>query len=94
MVSRVSWPTPAFDAGLHVGDSILAINGKPISAISREELNKLLVPEGTSPLMLEISRLGKKRTFTVRPVTQRKAEASIGRKPTKSRLVPQACPAS
>jgi C-terminal processing protease CtpA/Prc len=94
MVSRVSWPSPAFDAGLHVGDSILAVDGKPISTISREELSKLLVPEGTTPLALEISRLGKKRIFTVKPVTQRKAEGAIGRKPTKSRFVPQGCPAS
>jgi predicted metalloprotease with PDZ domain len=94
MVSRVSWPSPGFDAGLHVGDSILAVNGKPISAISREELEKLLIPEGTSPLTFEIFRLGEKRIFTVKPVTQRKAEGSIGRKLTKSRFVPQACPAS
>jgi len=94
MVSRVTWPSPAFDAGLHVGDSILAINGKPVSAIGREELGKLLLPEGASPLTFEISRLGEKRFFTVKPVTQRKAEASIGRKPAKSRFVPQGCPAS
>jgi len=94
MVSRVSWPSPAFDAGLHVGDSILAINGKSISAISREELGKLLVPEGPSSVRLEISRLGKKKTLTVNPVTHRNAEGSIGRKPTKFRFVPQGCPAS
>jgi S1-C subfamily serine protease len=94
MVSRVSWPSPAFDAGLHVGDSILAINGKPISMIDREELGKLLLPEGASPLTLEITRLGKKKTFTVRPATWSNAEGSIGRKPTKSRFVPQGCPAS
>lgn len=94
MVSRVSWPSPAFDAGLHVGDSILAINGKPIRMIDREELDRLLVPGGTSPLALEISRLGKKKAFTVNPVIYRNAEESIGRKPTKSQLVPQGCPAS
>jgi S1-C subfamily serine protease len=94
MVSRVSWPSPAFDAGLHVGDSILGINGKPISKISREELSKLLIPERASPLALEISRLGRKKTFTLNPVTYRKAEESIGRKPAQSRFVPQGCPES
>jgi len=94
MVSRVTWPSPAFDAGLHVGDSILAINGKPIFAISREELGNLLVPEGASPLTFEISRLGKKKTLAVKPVTYRRSYGSIGRKPTKSSFVPQACPAS
>ena len=94
IVSRVQWPSPAFDAGLHVGDSILGINGMPISGIGREELGKLMVPEGTSPMALEISRLGKKKTFTLNPVTYRNAEESIGRKPTKSRFVPQGCPAS
>jgi predicted metalloprotease with PDZ domain len=94
MVSQVQWPSPAFGAGLHVGDTILAINGMRISGISREELSKLLVPEGASPLALEISRLGKKKTFTVIPVTYRQAEESIGRKPAHSRFVPEGCPAS
>lgn len=94
IVSQVSWPSPAFDAGLHVGDGILGINGKPISGISREELGKLLVPEGSSPMALDISRLGKKKTITVNPVTYRNAEESIGREPTRSRFVPQGCPAT
>ncbi len=94
MISRVSWPSPAFGAGLHVGDSILAINGKPISAISREELGKLLVPQGSAALTLEVSRLGKKKTLTVKPATYRNTEESIGRKPAKSGFVPQGCPAS
>jgi len=94
MVSQVEWPSPAFDAGLHVGDSILAINGVPISGISREELSNLLVPEGALPWALQISRLGKKKTFTVIPVTYRQAEESIGRKPARYQFVPQGCPAS
>jgi len=94
MISRVSWPSPAFGTGLHVGDSILAVNGKPISAISREELGGLLVPQGSTALTLGISRLGKKKTFTVKPATRRAAEQAIGRKPTKSGFVPQGCPAS
>jgi C-terminal processing protease CtpA/Prc len=94
MISRVSWPSPAFGAGLHVGDSIVAVNGKPISAISREELGELLVPQGSTALTLGISRLGKKKTFTVKPATRRAAEQAIGRKPTKSGFVPQGCPAS
>ena len=96
MISRVEWPSPAFDAGLHVGDSILAINGKPTSATSREDLGKLLVPQGPAPLTLEISRLGKKETLTVKPATHRDAEEAIGRKPAKSGFgfVPPGCPAS
>jgi C-terminal processing protease CtpA/Prc len=94
MVSEVHWPSPAFDAGLHVGDAILAINGKPISGISREEFGKLLVPEGASPMTFEVSRLGRKKTFTVRPATYRSAEAGIGRKLTKSGSVPEGCPSS
>jgi C-terminal processing protease CtpA/Prc len=94
MISRVEWPSPASAAGLHVGDSILAINGKPTSAISQEDLGKFLVPQGPAPLKLEISRLGKKKTLTVKPATHRDAEEAIGRKPTKSGFVPQGCPAS
>jgi S1-C subfamily serine protease len=94
MVSEVDWPSPAFDAGLHVGDSILAVNGKPISEISREELGKLLVPAGASMMSIDVSRLGRKKTFTINPVTHRTAEAGIGRKSTKSGFVPEGCPAS
>jgi C-terminal processing protease CtpA/Prc len=94
MISRVEWPSPAFDAGLHVGDSIVAVNGKPLSAISREDLGELLVPRGSAALTLDISRLGKKKTLTVKPATYRDAEQAIGRKPTKSGFVPQGCPAS
>jgi len=44
MVDHVPKPSLAFGAGLHVGDSMLAFNGRVVSAISREELSKLLVP--------------------------------------------------
>ena len=57
-------------------------------------MGKLLVPQGPAPSKLEISRLGKKTTLTVKPATYRDAEQAIGRKPTKSDFVPQGCPAS
>lgn len=94
MVSEVHWPSPAFDAGLHVGDSILAINGKPMSGISREEFGKLLVPESALPITFEVSRLGRKKTFSVKPATHRNVEAGIGRKLTKSGSMPEGCPSS
>jgi S1-C subfamily serine protease len=94
MVSEVDWPSPAFDAGLHVGDPILAVNGKAMSEISREELGKLLVPAGASIMSIDVSRLGRKKTFTINAVTHRTAEAGIGRKSTKSGFVPEGCPAS
>ncbi len=69
MVANVNWPSPAFNAGLHLGDSILAINGKAISDISRQEIAKLSAPEDNSPLKFEVLRLGNKKRITVKPVT-------------------------
>jgi C-terminal processing protease CtpA/Prc len=100
MVSGVYWPSPAFDAGLHVGDSILTINGKAIASMSGEEVAKLLGAEGTLPTTFQVSRLGRKKTFTVKPATYRSAEAAIGRKWNKFsggqqyRPVPKGCPSS
>jgi C-terminal processing protease CtpA/Prc len=103
MVASVDWPSAAFEAGLHVGDSMVAVNGRLISGMSQEEFGKLLVPSNASSITLEVSRLGRTKTFTVRPLTYRSAEAAIGRKwtnPANSpggpppRPVPEACPSS
>lgn len=92
MVAQVEYPSPAFDAGLHVGDLLLAVNGLPIAQIDRKDLSKLLTPSSPAKVVLEVSRLNKKMSFTLTPVTYRAALASIGRKPTKFGTTPQSCP--
>jgi C-terminal processing protease CtpA/Prc len=92
IVAQVQYPSPAFDAGLHVGDLLLTVNGLPIAQIDRKDLSKLLTPSGPAKVVLEVSRLNKKMSFTLTPVTYRAALASIGRKPTKFGTTPQNCP--
>jgi C-terminal processing protease CtpA/Prc len=90
----VDYPSPAFDAGLHVGDLIISVNGVAIEQIGRQELGQLLSPKKSLEIALGVSRLGKKMTFRVTPVTYRAALASIGRKLTKFGPAPQHCPES
>jgi C-terminal processing protease CtpA/Prc len=94
MVDEVDYPSPAFDAGLHVGDRILAVNAVPVEQINRQQLGEMLQPKGGSELRLEVSRLGKKQSFQIKPVTYAQAEAKIGRKITKKGPVPEHCPES
>jgi C-terminal processing protease CtpA/Prc len=94
MVDQVDYPSPAFDAGLHVGDRILAVNAVPIEQITRQQLGEMLQPKGDSELRLEVSRVGKKLAFQIKPETYAEAEAKIGRKIIKQRPVPEHCPES
>ncbi len=82
IVSGVTYPSPAFDAGLLVGDLILAVNGEPIEHITREHLSDLVNPDSPSSLALEISRLGRTIHSLLTPVTEAQAQAGIGRKMT------------
>lgn len=92
VVEEVKYPSPAFDAGLHLGDEILAVNGEPIA--SREQLASVLFPVRASELDLEISRLGRKLTFRVKPLTYEATLAKIGRKLTSSGPAPLGCAGS
>jgi C-terminal processing protease CtpA/Prc len=94
MVDQVDYPSPTFDAGLHVGDRILAVNAVPIEQITRQQLGEMLQPKGDSELRLEVSRVGKKLSFQIKPETYSEAEAKIGRKIIKNRPVPEHCPES
>jgi len=92
MVFQVDYPSPAFNAGLHVGDRILAFNGIPTERITRQQLKELLQPKADHELRLDVSRLNQRLAFQVKPVTPADALAKIGRKITKSRSVPAHCP--
>lgn len=94
VIAHVQYPSPAFKAGIHVGDMLLAINGSPLNRIDAPDLSRLLTPSSAARIVLGISRLKKKANITVTPVTYRSALASIGRKPTKFGTAPESCPNS
>lgn len=82
IVTGVDYPSPAFTAGLHVGDEVMAADEKPIEQITREQLSQLLEPSGPSELSLEVLRLGKMLNFRFAALTEAQAQAGIGRKMT------------
>lgn len=94
MVEQIDYPSPAFDAGLHIGDRILAVNAVAIEQITGQQLVEMLQPRGDSELRLEVSRLDKKLEFQIKPGTYGEVEAKIGRKITKKGPAPQHCPES
>jgi C-terminal processing protease CtpA/Prc len=92
VVAHVQYPSPAFKAGIHLGDVLLAVNGLPLDRIDASDLSRLLTPSSAQKIVLGISRLNKKMSITLTPVTYRAALASIGRKPTKFGTAPESCP--
>jgi C-terminal processing protease CtpA/Prc len=93
MVAQVKYPSPAFDAGLHVGDRVLAVNGTRIERMTRQQLTEMLQPKADSELKLDVSRLNQRLAFQIKPVTPADAQAKIGRKITKQHgPVPANCP--
>lgn len=92
IVDEVYYPSPAFDAGLHLGDRVLKINSVQIEQITPQQLREMLQPKGAYELGLEVSRLGKVMEFRIKPATLGEAEAKIGRKITKKGSAPQHCP--
>ena len=82
MVAGVAYPSPAFDAGLLVGDLIVAVNGKPIQHVTQDELSNLLNTDSPAPVALDVSRLGATIHSVLTPVTDAQAQAGIGRKMT------------
>ncbi len=82
VVREVAYPSAAFAAGMHVGDAILAVNGRPVKQITREPMEETLYPSTPTPLRIDALRLGKKIHFELTPMTEAQAQASIGRKMT------------
>ena len=94
VVEEVEYALPAFDARMHVGDLILAADGKPMENISLEELSRILSPTGPSEVTFEVSRLERNLSFRLRPVPYSAALDKIGRKITKFGPAPKHCPGS
>jgi C-terminal processing protease CtpA/Prc len=87
----VEWPSPAFDAGLRVGDEVLFFGGKSIAEISRDKMIGLLMPKSAGPVTIEFFHLGKRKTVRLTPATYRSVLASMGRKWTADGPVPDDC---
>jgi S1-C subfamily serine protease len=92
MVSRLDYPSPAFDAGLRPGDLILALNNASVSKLTRARINALLSPQAPSPVIFKVKRLGRSLSVRVVSATHAKALAKIGRKVTKFGPAAQGCP--
>ncbi len=82
VVRSVDYPSAAFAAGMHIGDKILAVNGRPAKQISREEMKNILESSSPAPLRIDAMRLDKKIHFQLTPMTEAQAQVSIGRKMT------------
>ncbi|MGH9685764.1 MAG: PDZ domain-containing protein [Candidatus Acidiferrales bacterium] len=94
VIAVVQYPSPAFSAGLHVGDVLLTINRQPVARMNDQELSRLLSPTSAEMVLLGISRLKKRMSVTLTPVTYRAALEGVGRKPTKLGTAPESCPNS
>lgn len=91
-ISRLDYPSPAFDAGLLPGDQLLLLNGIPVSKLTRDRINALLSPQSATTVWFKVSRVGKVLLFRVVPETRAEALAKIGRKLTKFGPAPLGCP--
>jgi C-terminal processing protease CtpA/Prc len=82
MVVSVTYPSPAFRAGLLLGDFLSAVNGEPIEQLPRDRLSELLNPSSPSEVTLDVSRLGRHLRLRLTPATLAQAQSEIGRKMT------------
>lgn len=64
-IRNISYPSPAWTAGLRTGDQILKLNGKPF--------------EDTSGFMADVRVAARKSVFTVRKLSQDREEADVPR---------------
>lgn len=92
VIENVAYPSPAFAAGLQVGDKILSLNDEPVSKLTRRKVERILSPIGTSTVNLIVVRAGKQLHFRINPATYGATLDKIGWKPTKTRPAPKHCP--
>ena len=65
-------PSVAREAGVQIGDRIVAIEGTPIA--NWKELSMAVAPKADRPITLEIDRGGSRKEITVTPIGQSKFE--------------------
>ncbi|HYE99094.1 MAG TPA: PDZ domain-containing protein, partial [Planctomycetota bacterium] len=66
-VVYVQYGTPAYEAGLEIGDEVTAVRGRTPSDVPPDELSKLLVLRGGETLELSVRRNGRTYAFRLRP---------------------------
>jgi regulator of sigma E protease len=72
VVGSFEEPSVARQAGVLIGDRVLAIDGEPIE--DWKELSMAVAPKADRPITLEIDRGGSRKEITVTPVGQSKFE--------------------
>jgi predicted metalloprotease with PDZ domain len=92
MVADVSYPSPAFSAGVYPGDLIMSVQNLPLAKLSPEQLAKALAPADSKPLSLVLLRFRKRFEVRLTPVTYGEALSGIGRKLTRFGAAPLHCP--
>jgi len=92
MVAEVSYPSPAFSAGVHPGDLIISVQNLSLAKLTREQLAEALAPSDSKPLSLVLLRSRKRFAVRLTPVTYGEALNGIGRKLTRFGAAPLHCP--
>ncbi len=91
----VEYPSPAFDAGLLVGDLLVVINHVSVGQLTRAELQGFLASSRIEKTTVEILRGSKKLSFEITPRRRDTLMRTIGRKPTtltRVGSIPEHCP--
>ena len=66
VVARVVADSPAQDAGVHEGDVLVAIDGKPVASLSPDELRAFSVQAPGTVVRINVSRDGKPLSFSLK----------------------------
>lgn len=72
VVGAFEEPSVAKQAGIEIGDRVLAIDGEPIA--DWKELSMAVAPKANRPITLEIDRGGTRREITITPASETKFE--------------------
>ena len=72
VVATFDEPSVARDAGVQIGDRIIAIEGTPIA--NWNDLSMAVAPKANRPITLEIDRRGSRKEITLTPAAQTKFE--------------------
>lgn len=92
IVKAIDYPSPAFSAGVQVGDQLERLNGLPVKSIDREKLNERLAPQSNQAIHIEVKRGNQSLSLEIRPERYQDILARIGFKLTGFGPAPSLCP--